>query len=85
MEDKSLRVDPDTHARIALMARERGMSAKELVRAYALADRTAAEREADAEATRGRIKARTGLTVTPDMEGAARGLVASMKAEATAA
>ncbi|KND40334.1 hypothetical protein IQ63_00295 [Streptomyces acidiscabies] len=78
-------MDVDTHARILVMARERGMSAKELVRAYALADRTVAEREADADATRERIRARTGLAVTPDMEGAARGLVASMKAEASAA
>ncbi|MEU1790152.1 hypothetical protein ABZ553_30640 [Streptomyces sparsogenes] len=85
MEDRSLRVDPDTHARITLMARERGMSAKELVRAYALADRTAAEHEADAEATRERIEARTGLVVTPDMEGTARDLVASMRAEAAPA
>ncbi|WP_370267809.1 hypothetical protein [Streptomyces sp. V4I8] len=67
------------------MARERGMSAKELVRAYALSDRTAAEREADAEAARQRIKARCGLTVTPDMEQAARAMVTAMRNEATAA
>jgi hypothetical protein len=81
--------DADTYVRGALSAEE--MAARALARHHpevrvaagqSNADRTAAEREADAEATRERIKARTGLTVTHDMEGVARDLVASMKAEA---